>query len=97
MDKNNEIKEGLPFSFSDIYGKISINSDNGSKVNFFGFSFDDLVNYQSISSFALKNIGGGANFILIPNTSSSIIEGHFAYSSYKIESNESAFGKEVVM
>ena len=27
----------LPYTYNDIYGKISINSTNGSKINFFGF------------------------------------------------------------
>ena len=27
---------GLPFNFRDIYGKVSINGANGSKVNFYG-------------------------------------------------------------
>ncbi|MBE9480654.1 MAG: TonB-dependent receptor [Bacteroidetes bacterium] len=35
---------GLPFNYTDIYGKISINAANGSKINFFGFSFNDKVN-----------------------------------------------------
>ena len=34
---------GLPFKFSDAYGKISLNAANGSKVNFFGFRFTDGV------------------------------------------------------
>lgn len=93
IDKDNEVKEGLPYSFEDYYGKVSINGDNGSKVNFFGFSFNDLVNYQSISSFNWKNVGAGANFVLIPTSSPSIIEGHFAYSQYKIASSENNFGE----
>ncbi len=31
-------KEGLPFGFNDIYGKISLSSANGSKINVFGLT-----------------------------------------------------------
>ena len=37
------IDGGLPFDFLDLYGKLSINSGTGSKINFFGFRFDDQV------------------------------------------------------
>ena len=43
---------GLPFNFNDLYGKISINGSNGSKVNLFGFRFRDNVSYQAISDFS---------------------------------------------
>ncbi|MDR0969830.1 MAG: TonB-dependent receptor [Lentimicrobiaceae bacterium] len=77
-------EEGLPFNFLDIYGKVSINASNGSKVNFFGFRFDDKVNnYQALSDFGWNSVGGGTNFILIPGKSSVLIEGHFAYSNYE--------------
>ena len=57
----------LPYTYNDIYGKISINSSNGSKVNFFGFNFtDDVINYKSISNFGWDSYGGGVNFVIIP-------------------------------
>ena len=31
--------KGLPYSFTDLYGKLSLHGDNGSKFNFFGFNF----------------------------------------------------------
>ncbi len=78
-------ENGLPFNFLDIYGKVSINGSNGSKVNLFGFRFDDQVNnYKSISDFHWESVGGGANFVLIPARSSVLIEGIVAYSDYKI-------------
>ena len=43
---------GLPFNFNDIYGKITFNGQNGNKINFFGFHYDDNVqNYRAISTF----------------------------------------------
>lgn len=76
--------DGLPFNFLDLYGKLSINAANGSKINFFGFSFDDKVNnYKSLSDFGWSSVGGGSNFLLIPGKSPVLIEGNLAYSSYK--------------
>ncbi|MEO7082321.1 MAG: TonB-dependent receptor, partial [Flavobacteriales bacterium] len=37
---------GLPFKFTDLYGKVSLNAANGSKVNFFGFNFTDGAKYR---------------------------------------------------
>ena len=45
---------GLPFAFNDLYGKISLNSSSGSKVNFFGFNFTDRVNYKEIADLDWK-------------------------------------------
>lgn len=79
---------GLPFSFNDYYGKISMNAENGSKVNFFGFSFNDDVNYESIARFKWKSAGGGSNFVLIPSGSGVLVEGNLAYSQYGIDVTE---------
>ena len=76
---------GLPFKFTDLYGKISINAANGSKVNFFGFNFTDGAQYRGISDLAWKNWGAGTNFVLVPSGSAVLIEGVFALSNYKIE------------
>ncbi|PKP40648.1 MAG: TonB-dependent receptor, partial [Bacteroidetes bacterium HGW-Bacteroidetes-12] len=43
-------EEGLPYRFTDYYGKVSFDGANGSKTNFFGFNFDDRVNYQQIAN-----------------------------------------------
>ena len=75
--------DGLPFNYSDLYGKISINAPNGSKVNLFGFSFNDRVNnYKSLSDFNWNSWGAGANFLIIPGKAPVMIEGRVAYSSY---------------
>lgn len=79
---------GLPYGFTDLYGKISFNGGNGNKVSFFGFNFRDNVNYSDISNLKWNSAGGGANFVLVPATSKTLIEGVLAYSSYNIELNE---------
>ncbi|KAB2858986.1 MAG: TonB-dependent receptor plug domain-containing protein, partial [Flavobacteriales bacterium] len=76
---------GLPYGFTDIYGKVSFNSENGSKFNLFGFNFKDQVNFSDQSKISWDSYGGGSNFVLIPGSSKTLIEGVFAYSKYKID------------
>lgn len=84
---NNEV---LPYNFQDIYGKVSLNAPNGSKINFFGFNFNDQVNnYKAISDFSWVSYGGGTNFVLIPGKSPVLIEGNVAYSKYEAQLSES--------
>lgn len=85
-----QFKNGLPYSFTDLYGKISLNGDNGSKLNLFGFNFDDkssLLNTstnQNVGNFKWKATGAGANFVVTPGSSPALIDGKFAYSNYNI-------------
>ncbi|MEO8068417.1 MAG: TonB-dependent receptor [Flavobacteriales bacterium] len=76
---------GLPFSFTDVYGKLSFNGGNGSKINLFGFNFSDAVDYKQVSDLNWNNYGGGANFVLVPSGSAVLIDGIFAFSKYGIE------------
>ena len=79
----------LPYTYNDLYGKISLNSANGSKINFFGFNFtDDVINYKSISNFGWDSYGGGVNFVVIPGKSPVLIEGNVAYSDYTAKLEE---------
>jgi hypothetical protein len=75
---------GLPYNYLDIYGKISINAANGSKVNFYGFNFNDNVQYQVLQNYKWNSYGGGTNFVVIPGGSPVLLEGNFAYSQYQV-------------
>ncbi len=87
-------KDGLPFNFSDFYGKVSLNAANGSKVSFFGFNYNDNVkDYKAISDFGWKSVGGGANFVIIPGRSPVLIEGIVAYSQYNSEISSSTLSE----
>ena len=87
-------EDGLPFNFMDIYGKISINGANGSKVSFFGFNFTDNVdNYKSIADFSWSSYGGGTNFVIIPGKSAVLIEGTIAYSQYRSQIDSETLSK----
>ncbi|MCI5056403.1 MAG: TonB-dependent receptor [Flavobacteriales bacterium] len=79
---------GLPFNFTDLYGKISFNGATGSKANIFGFNYRDRVNWRSISDLQWDAVGGGTNFVLLPEGSQVLVEGNVAYSSYKVSLEE---------
>ena len=80
---------GLPFNYTDIYGKMSFSGSNGSKFNAFGFNFNDGVSsYKQLASLNWKNTGGGGNFVVVPASSSVLISGNFARSQYEIVMSE---------
>ena len=80
---------GLPFNFTDIYGKLSFVAGNGSKINLFGFNFKDKVNYDKLANLDWNTSGAGLTFNLIPNNSSALINGNFSFSDYGIGLEES--------
>lgn len=80
--------DGLPFSFQDAYGKISINTNSGSRFNLFGFNFTDNYNNPQIANIGWKNTGGGANFTLVPAESDIIVNGLIGVSTYEITLDE---------
>ena len=78
----------MPYSYTDLYGKLTFRANNGSKANFFGFNFQDQVNYQGVSNLQWTSNGIGSDFLLIPGNSPVLIEGNFAYSEYYISLQE---------
>jgi hypothetical protein len=80
---------GLPFNYTDFYGKVSFGGSNGSKFNVFGFSFNDAVkSYQKLASINWQNVGAGGNFVIVPSSSAVLISGNFARSRYDIVMKE---------
>lgn len=91
-----QFKNGLPFEFTDIYGKMTFSGTNGSKFNLFAFNFADkakAINSAGLVSaqFDWNATGAGTTFIVSPSGSSSLISGKFAYSAYKINNQEVNF------
>ena len=78
---------GLPYNFNDLYGKMTFNSSNGSKISFFGFDYTDHVNY-SATKFNWTERGFGTNFVIIPGSSKTIINGTVAFSNYNVAQQE---------
>lgn len=81
---------GIPFNFADYYGKLSFNTSNGSKLNLFGFDYNDNVKYPNVSNIKWSEMGIGTNFILVPTNTPSLIEGNIDYSNYRITDQETA-------
>jgi len=74
---------GLPYAFTDLYGKITLASGSGSKFSFFGFNNNDAVDYSGIANLKFKQSGGGMSFVLVPSGSPVFIRGHLNGSSYE--------------
>lgn len=81
----------LPYDFFDLYGKLTLSTDNGTKLNLFALNFTDKVNkYEAIADFGWNNRAFGANFLILPGNSASIIEGVAAYSDYTMNMSETS-------
>ncbi len=78
---------GMPFSFTDLYGKITFKGDGGSKFSGFGFHNRDAVRYD-IADIDWTQSGGGINFLLVPSSSSTFIRGHVNGSNYSTAFDE---------
>lgn len=87
--------QGLPYNFTDIYGKIHF-SDGLNSVNFFGFYNGDNVNYEFPADITWNQFGAGGQFRLLPNSSNVIFTGNFAYSSFQsgLATTSEAFPRE---
>ena len=83
-------KQGLPYKFTDLYGKVTFSGDNGSKLNVFAFNFDDHASLLdgtsqvAVGNYHWQNYGTGATFVVSPGNSAALIDGKFAYSNYNI-------------
>jgi hypothetical protein len=81
-------KNRLPYSFSDLYGKVSFNARNGSKFEMFGFNNTDDVNFVSSTSYNWKASGFGTRFVAIPDASKTIVDGFLSFSNYNMKQTE---------
>lgn len=91
-----QFKNGLPFEFTDLYGKLTFSGNNGSKLNVFGFNFNDKANVldangAATAMFDWKSYGAGTTFVVSPSGSTSLINGKFAYSTYNINNKEANY------
>lgn len=95
-------KNGLPFQFRDLYGKLTGSLGDGSKVNLFGFNFDDKANLlndttgEKIADYKWKTWGGGTTFIISPAGVPALIDGKFAYSHYDISNSKLTSGTDTI-
>ena len=80
---------GLPYNYTDLYGKLSFNAGNGSRLDVFGFNFRDEFNFAGLARSQWDAFGIGANFKVVPPNSDLIISGSLSYSDYLIVLDES--------
>jgi hypothetical protein len=85
------VKQGLPFNFWDLYGKISLTTKGGTKLSLFGFNFDDQVNYSDVATYRWKNWGLGSHFLVVPGDVPMTMEGSLSYSNYAASMNDAGF------
>ena len=76
---------GLPFSYTDLYGKMSFMAGSSSRISLFGFNFEDGVDYGSIAKLNWKNRGAGMRLSVVPGNSNAVIGALVAFSDYKIK------------
>ena len=80
---------GLPFNFTDLYGKVTFTADGGSKFSAFAFHNQDSVNY-SVADLNWDASGGGINFLMVPSGSPIFIRGHVNGSNFQTTFAETA-------
>ncbi len=81
-------REGLPFNFTDFYGKMTANLGGRSKVSVFGFGMHDGANFDGVANLNWKSYGGGMNFSVLPSNSPLFIKGHVNASNYALRLEE---------
>ncbi|MBI1306088.1 MAG: TonB-dependent receptor plug domain-containing protein [Bacteroidetes bacterium] len=82
------VNGNLPYSFSDLYTKLSFNSESGSYLKMFYFNYSDVVDFSGVTKYNWKSQGFGGKFLLVPQESKNVIDGFFAFSDYGIEQND---------
>jgi hypothetical protein len=78
---------GMPFNFTDLYGKITFKGEGRSKFSTFGFHQTDNVVYPE-AEIGWNQSGGGLNFLLVPDNSPLFIKGHVNGSNFTTTFNE---------
>lgn len=79
---------GLPFRFTDIYGKINFTMGTGTKLNVSGFRFSDAATYQGVSEYLWDSWGAGTSFVIVPGQAKMVIDGSLSISQYDISLRE---------
>ncbi len=80
---------GLPFSYSDLYGKMTFMAGSASRISLFGFNFEDFVDYGSAAKLDWQNRGGGIRLSVVPGNSNAVIGAQISLTDYKIRLQQS--------
>lgn len=82
----------LPYNFTDGYAKLSFLAENGSRLDAFGFSYNDNARFDGTLNYNWNAGGAGLDFRIVPGTANILMDGTLAYSNYRsrfIEGNNS--------
>lgn len=82
------IPSGLPYRWTDLFGKISWIGSQGSKIDGIGFRFEDIFEVAGVARIGWSATGGGTHFFLVPAYSDIQIDGNISYSTYSLEARE---------
>lgn len=78
----------LPYNFTDLYGKLSFNAADGSKLSLTGFNYADRVDFSPVAKYQWDALGIGSKFVIVPGQSQTLISGNLDYSDYRMELSE---------
>jgi hypothetical protein len=79
---------GLPYVFNDFYGKWSVQTPKGSKLDVFGFSFNDNVSFENATNYNWNSLGAGTKIMFLPPQTSTVVEANFNWSDYRMVQTE---------
>lgn len=79
---------GLPYVFNDFYGKWIVQTPKGSKLDVFGFSFNDNVAFENATNYNWKALGAGTKIMFLPPQTSTVVEANFNWSDYRMVQTE---------
>jgi len=91
INENDTLNKGMPFNFTDLYGKLTFKGNGSSKFSVFGFHNKDRVNYTQ-ADIKWNQSGGGLNFVLVPSSSPIFVKGHINGSNFQTRFNEPIIG-----
>lgn len=78
----------LPYNFSDVFGKITVNGANGGYLKLYGFHYTDNVKFPGSTNYNWTANGIGGKFLVIPEAAKTRVDGYFLYSDYDINQDE---------
>jgi opacity protein-like surface antigen len=93
INDNDTLNKGMPFNFTDLYGKLTFKGKGSSKFSVFGFHNRDRVNYTQ-ADINWNQSGGGLNFVLVPSSSPILVKGHVNGSNFQTRFNEPIVGSQ---
>ncbi len=79
---------GIPYGFTDLFGKITKAGASGSKISLTGFRFSDQVRIDSMIRYNWVNRGLGCNVTLVPGNTNGLIRAGLNWSNYAMHLTE---------